>query len=78
MVRAFVFAIVACTALCASAVVHAVERLIDYGLQLLPYASPRLAFAGDFQPSEGFGGFADPHVERHEARMSRRAAYRGI
>lgn len=76
--RQLALSIIACVALCAAAVVHAVERAIDYGLGLMPVTPPRLFFAGERVALGGFVGFADPHVERHEAGMSRRAAMRAI
>jgi hypothetical protein len=77
MRRTFIFACALMT-LCAASVVQMVERGFAWLFTVFPASPPRIAFAGEPVQAEVFGGFADPHVTRHEAGMSRRAAMRGI
>jgi hypothetical protein len=80
--RRLIFQIAACMCLGAYALVRGVERAfertINFILSAFPASPPALALAGDFEPVSSFRTFADPHVERHEAGASRRAAARGI
>lgn len=77
MRKAVIFATFAIVALIQSAyaIVDSFVRFVFSAVS----PQPAFAFAGR---SEGFGGFfpptADPHVQRHEAGQSRRAAARGI
>lgn len=72
------YRVCACFALCAVVVVWAFERAFEFVLGVLDPRPPRIVFGGDLQPTPAFATFADPHVDRHEAGMSRRAALRGI
>jgi hypothetical protein len=67
---------IACMALAAGAVVHGVERFIDWGLSLLPVTAPAFAIGGDLEPTPTFSTFADPRVQRHEAGLARLGAVR--
>lgn len=76
--RGLCLSVIACMAVCAAAIVHAVERAIDWGLNILRPMAPTFNFGGELAPAGSESWFADPHVERHEAGTSRRAAARGI
>jgi hypothetical protein len=83
--RRLAYIVCAGICVCAAVVVSTAERVIDvfteaidWMLGILPVEAPSFAFPDERISNEGFGGFADPHVERHEAGMARRAACRGI
>lgn len=78
MAGRILISISACLALCAVAVVGAIERGFTWLFSLLPVQAPAFAFAGQAAPAQLAHSFADPHVLRHEAAQSRRAAARGI
>ena len=87
MARSYRFSILlsALAAIVVSAAVAVGNAITSVGYRFARFVfaaipSPAYAFAG---PAEGYGGwfqpaFRDPHVARHEAGMSRRAAARGV